>query len=203
MTIKLITLVFISLLLSVVVQASEAPYINKLTEYFPEDVLAATIKNVDDYDGVAVGTKKVLQNYKTLDDFESGIKVCNGPCRAPTKIEVAENLKNTGKAAAKGIPTVKLSELPKEAEDTVKLIEKGGPFPYPNHDGGIFDNRVPFGKKESLLPENSQGYYHEYTVETPGAVDRAKRRIVTGKNGEIYYTDDHFDSFKQVMKNGE
>lgn len=84
------------------------------------------------------------------------------------------------------------SELPTEAHETLDLIEKGGPYPYPQ-DGTVFQNR------EGILPDQSEGYYHEYTVETPGSDDRGARRIVTGeKEQEDYYTADHYASFDLV-----
>ena len=54
------------------ITSENAFYINKLTDYFPEDALAATIKNVDDYEDMAVGTKKVLFNVKALDEAAPG-----------------------------------------------------------------------------------------------------------------------------------
>ncbi|WP_416960545.1 ribonuclease domain-containing protein [Streptomyces sp. Agncl-13] len=89
--------------------------------------------------------------------------------------------------------TVKLSRLPAEARQTVALIDRGGPFPYAK-DG------VVFGNYEKLLPQQKRGYYHEYTVRTPGSRDRGARRIVTGQDGEIYYTDDHYKSFRTVLR---
>jgi guanyl-specific ribonuclease Sa len=85
-----------------------------------------------------------------------------------------------------------LSELPAEAADTWQLIERGGPFPHPRDDGKVFGNR------EGLLPDQDRGYYHEYTVETPGSDDRGARRLVTGAADEVYYTGDHYESFVQV-----
>ncbi len=83
-------------------------------------------------------------------------------------------------------------DLPSEAYDTLDLIEVGGPYPYPQ-DGGVFENR------EGLLPSHPIGYYHEYTVETPGSDDRGARRIVTGdSNQEDYYTSDHYASFDLI-----
>ncbi len=70
--------------------------------------------------------------------------------------------------------TVALSALPPQAAQTVRLIKAGGPFPY-SQDGVVFDNN------EHLLPAHPRGYYHEYTVITPGANDRSTRRIVTGQ----------------------
>jgi len=87
--------------------------------------------------------------------------------------------------------TVALSSLPAQASDTVRLIEAGGPFPYPQ-DGVVFNNA------ERRLPDEPRGYYREYTVPTPGSADRGARRIITGKNGEYYYTPDHYETFRRV-----
>ncbi|MFH9751091.1 ribonuclease domain-containing protein [Streptomyces griseus] len=84
------------------------------------------------------------------------------------------------------------SALPSQAHDTLDLIEQGGPFPY-EQDGTVFQNR------EGLLPDQSTGYYHEYTVITPGSDNRGARRIVTGEQvEEDYYTADHYASFDLV-----
>ncbi len=87
---------------------------------------------------------------------------------------------------------VNLSQLPPEAADTVDLVKKGGPYPYPQ-DGQVFDNR------EGILPECQKGYYKEYTVETPGSDDRGARRFVVGDGGEYFYTEDHYESFKLTL----
>ena len=83
-----------------------------------------------------------------------------------------------------------MANLPRQARDTVRLILAGGPFPFDRH-GATFQNR------EGLLPARPRGYYREYTVITPGSNDRGARRIVAGEGGELYYTDDHYDSFKR------
>lgn len=88
---------------------------------------------------------------------------------------------------------VRVAELPPEARATLALVRKGGPFPYAR-DGVVFSNR------EGQLPQRKRGYYHEYTVPTPGARDRGARRIVVGEHGEIYYTDDHYRSFRRVAQ---
>ena len=87
---------------------------------------------------------------------------------------------------------VRVVDLPPEARATLSLIEKGGPFPYAR-DGAVFGNR------ERQLPKQKRGYYHEYTVGTPGARDRGARRIVAGRGGELYYTDDHYRSFRRIV----
>lgn len=83
-------------------------------------------------------------------------------------------------------------DLPAEAHDTLDLIERGGPYPF-EQDGTVFQNR------EGILPDRSAGYYHEYTVITPGSPTRGARRIVTGEQyQEDYYTADHYASFDLV-----
>jgi ribonuclease T1 len=88
---------------------------------------------------------------------------------------------------------INLNDLPLEAKTTLQLIKKKGPFPY-SKDGAVFNNL------EGLLPKKPNGYYHEYTVVTPGSSDRGARRIISGSNGEYYYTDDHYVSFKLIVE---
>ncbi|MBV6700090.1 ribonuclease [Kitasatospora aureofaciens] len=85
-----------------------------------------------------------------------------------------------------------LTALPLQARTTLNLIASNGPFPY-SQDGVVFQN------KGSVLPRQSYGYYHEYTVVTPGAPTRGTRRIVTGKRShEDYYTSDHYATFRLI-----
>jgi ribonuclease T1 len=88
---------------------------------------------------------------------------------------------------------VAVGKLPIEARATLELIKAGGPFPY-RQDGRVFSNR------EKLLPLKQRGYYREYTVRTPGAADRGARRIVAGRPGEYYYTDDHYRTFRRIIE---
>jgi ribonuclease T1 len=90
------------------------------------------------------------------------------------------------------VAETKASALPAEARQTLALIKAGGPFPY-QKDGSVFGNR------EGMLPKRERGYYREYTVKTPGAKDRGARRIVAGRGGEYYYTDDHYRSFRRII----
>ncbi len=94
---------------------------------------------------------------------------------------------------ARDMPAIQYNDLPREAKQTLQLIDDGGPFPY-HQDGQTFENR------EGILPDRATGYYHEYTVETPGSDDRGARRIISGAEGERYYTEDHYDSFKRVIR---
>lgn len=79
-----------------------------------------------------------------------------------------------------------------QLRETLRLIDAGGPFPHPKKDGTTFGNR------EGRLPNQPRGYYREYTVPTPGAKNRGARRVVQGKGGETYYTNDHYQSFVRL-----
>jgi len=94
--------------------------------------------------------------------------------------------------APQALLEVPVAALPKEARETLALVKRGGPFPY-RQDGATF------GNFEKRLPIRARGYYHEYTVPTPGARDRGARRIVAG-GGEYYYTDDHYRSFRRIRE---
>lgn len=98
---------------------------------------------------------------------------------------------------------ISVAALPPEAQRTLRLIKQGGPFPYER------DN-VAFGNYERRLPQRERGYYREYTVKTPGIKGRGARRIVAGcalaaarpcgTDGELYYTDDHYQSFRRIRE---
>ena len=96
-----------------------------------------------------------------------------------------------GTRARPAISTIELSSLPAEAQRTVELVLRGGPFPY-RRDGVRFENR------EGRLPSRGRDYYREYTVPTRGRRDRGPRRIVVGAGREFYYSDDHYRSFRRV-----
>jgi ribonuclease T1 len=97
---------------------------------------------------------------------------------------------------APALSSVALAALPVQAQETYRLVLQGGPFPYPK-DG------IAFGNRERLLPPETRGYYHEYTVKTPGSRDRGSRRIVCGgeppsRPKACFYTDDHYASFRSI-----
>jgi ribonuclease T1 len=103
-------------------------------------------------------------------------------------------------ASQPGAPAGGAEEVPGVGEEaavhdqisaTLALIATRGP--YPNRaDGEVFENR------EQHLPQEPRGYYHSYTVPTPGSADRGARRIITGRGGELFYTSDHYDSFEPI-----
>jgi ribonuclease T1 len=94
-------------------------------------------------------------------------------------------------------PEIAWSDLPQEARETYVLVAKGGPFRY-DRDGVVFGNR------EHLLPAMPRGYYHEYTVPTPGVKSRGARRIVCGGPATApdacWYSADHYQSFRRIRE---
>jgi len=114
------------------------------------------------------------------------------PARARPTAQAARRTP-TPQVSDDGLATVAIERLPAEARETIALIDQGGPFPY-QKDGSTFGNR------ERLLPRQPGGYYREYTVITPGSDDRGARRIIAGDGGEFYYTDDHYASFRRVVR---
>lgn len=95
------------------------------------------------------------------------------------------------------LPEIQVASLPPEAQKTLTLIHRGGPFPY-SRDG------VVFGNYEGLLPKQKRGYYHEFTVKTEGTRNRGPRRIIVGGeptvSKDLYYTDDHYATFKRIKE---
>jgi len=96
-------------------------------------------------------------------------------------------------SATTGMKMIPLTQLPPEAKTTLGLIQRGGPFPYPQKDGTVF------GNFERRLPIAARGYYREYTVPTPGARNRGARRIIASQRREYYYTGDHYATFAKIQ----
>jgi ribonuclease T1 len=115
-----------------------------------------------------------------------------GSSRASTSAAAPAKGGSAVPGSGSGLPLKALSVLPAQAADTWKLIEAGGPYPYPRNDDVVFENR------EKRLPRKQSGYYHEYTVKTPGSADRGARRLITGEAHELFYTGDHYASFVVV-----
>jgi ribonuclease T1 len=100
---------------------------------------------------------------------------------------------HTAQSAHADLAIISIAELPPEGRDTLRAIKQGGPFAYPR-DGVVFSNF------ERVLPKRSRGYYHEYTVKTPGVSNRGTRRIISGVAAEYYYTADHYKTFKRIQE---
>lgn len=78
-----------------------------------------------------------------------------------------------------------------DLKPTLDRIERGESHQHRN-DGAVFQNR------ESRLPRKPSGYYKEYVHPTPGENGPGPQRIIIGKQGEVWYTADHYKSFKKI-----
>ena len=116
-------------------------------------------------------------------------------CAALALAFAASATQASARASCPLAESIKVKDLPKQARDTLALIQSGGPFPH-DRDGVTFNNR------ERILPKAKRGYYNEYTVRTPGVKHRGARRIVCGGDqraaNECYYTADHYKTFSCV-----
>ena len=55
-----------------------------------------------------------------------------------------------------------------------------------------------FGNYERRLPVLKNGFYKECDIDTKGRPRGAKRLVFTSKGSRIYYTEDHYETFKEV-----
>jgi ribonuclease T1 len=101
------------------------------------------------------------------------------------------------RATPDALPEIAVAALPGEAREVMVVIRSGGPFRF-DRDGVVFGNR------EQLLPAQGRGYYHEYTVPTPGLKTRGARRIVCGGPPRAptacFYSADHYQSFARIRE---
>ena len=76
--------------------------------------------------------------------------------------------------------------------ETLKRIDAEERIERFRNDGISFQNR------EGRLPKKPAGYYREWVHPTPKLPGPGPQRVVTGENGEAYYTADHYKSFKKI-----
>jgi filamentous hemagglutinin len=74
---------------------------------------------------------------------------------------------------------------------TLDRIARGEKSPY-RHDGTVFGNR------EGRLPKKPSGWYREYVIPTAGVSGPGPQRLVVGRDGEVFYTPDHYETFRQL-----
>ena len=81
--------------------------------------------------------------------------------------------------------------LPTHVQDTITHLEGNGFTKAPEgyRGGREFENRPLNGIKQ--LPVKDEGYYREWDTK-PNSANRGTERLVTGQEGEIYYTNTHY-----------
>ena len=55
-----------------------------------------------------------------------------------------------------------------------------------------------YGNYEETLPVDDT--YYECDIDTQGKTSRGKKRIIYSEDGDIWYTDDHYDTFEQLYE---
>jgi RHS repeat-associated protein len=91
------------------------------------------------------------------------------------------------------------STVPNHALNVLGRLDRNGFQKIQGYEGGgIFENR-PTKAGTVLLPKQSYGYYQEWDVNpfTTRAA-RGMERVVTGSNGEAWYTNEHYESFTRI-----
>ncbi len=76
---------------------------------------------------------------------------------------------------------------------TLRRIAEGRRDPHEN-DGAVFRNR------EGRLPRREPDYYREIVIRTPGIRHAGPQRLILGRGGDIYYTPDHYQTFRRVER---
>jgi RHS repeat-associated protein len=110
--------------------------------------------------------------------------------RPSTIASVVSKITGSGSTAAKtSTRFVSTAEgVVHDLQPTLNRIASGGKFPHRN-DGSIFKNM------EGLLPKQNTGYYREFVHPTPGVNGPGAMRVVTGQNGQMWFTPDHYKTF--------
>ncbi len=76
-------------------------------------------------------------------------------------------------------------------------------------EGGALSQVIPnksiggdyYGNYEGTLPEDNE--YHECDIDTEGKTSRGAKRIIYSEDGDIWYTEDHYESFELLYGDGE
>lgn len=79
-----------------------------------------------------------------------------------------------------------------DLQSTLDRIKRGDRNNHRN-DGTVFQNR------ERRLPAKPSGHYREYVHPTPGLSGPGPQRVVLGKDGEAWYTPDHYQTFLRIQ----
>ncbi|MBI2580748.1 hypothetical protein HYV85_02970 [Candidatus Woesearchaeota archaeon] len=183
------------------VTSENSKYINKLTEFFPEDALAATIKNVDDYEDVTKGTKVVMgQHLGGLNDFQKSLP-SSEKLRLIKKIGKYDELIRqkgwvrhiSGEPTYKGIAHIDLYRYGAESPDDVLLkgfVARGSHSNLLDHVRGHQGNFVSTAAYKSKAAEFASrdyrnGYVFEINPRALNGIDAHKSLLPLRKAGKI------------------
>ena len=63
---------------------------------------------------------------------------------------------------------------------------------------GRFADGTTFQNRERRLPARLSGYYKEYIHPTPKLSGPGPQRVIVGKDGDVWYTPDHYKTFVRI-----
>ena len=121
------------------------------------------------------------------------------PSAAATVVDVVKDGEYTSKETVAAYVRKFSGELPKNfitKRQARALGWQGGPLEPYAPGKSIGGDR--FGNYERRLPALSVGFYKECDIDTKGKPRGAKRLVFTSKGKRIYYTEDHYKTFKEV-----
>ena len=89
--------------------------------------------------------------------------------------------------------------LDAQIRDVVESMDRTGRPPTGVAQGGRRGGRRGvFEHAERRLPVHPSGYYHESDVWPPRAAGRGADRLIFGRDGEVYYSADHYRTFVRL-----
>lgn len=124
-------------------------------------------------------------------------RVATAPAPAPGAAGV--EAKESTPDASPTLASVGDARRDRQIADVVAAMDRTGRPPEGVAQGGRRGGqRGLFENAEGRLPRRPRGYYVESDVWPRGAAGRGAERLVFGREGEVYYTRDHYDSFTRL-----
>jgi guanyl-specific ribonuclease Sa len=118
---------------------------------------------------------------------------------APSPATGAPDVPHAPDKGAPGLRSLGDKRLDSQVRTVVaSMDEKGRPPEGVGQGGRRGGARGLFDNAEGRLPPQPRGYYREADVWPRGAAGRGSERLVFGKEGEVYYTADHYRTFTRI-----
>jgi ribonuclease T1 len=114
------------------------------------------------------------------------------PPEAPRPDATAPAFATAGEVTVRNLEGAIVFQGMVDLSDSLARIDAGERHARFRNDGAVFQNR------ERRLPAKPAGYHREWVHPTPGLEGPGPQRIVTGADGEAYYTPDHYGSFERI-----
>lgn len=112
----------------------------------------------------------------------AGIAFADAARKEPVRVVTGVKVVSFGKVVFQGAV---------DLGPTLDRIARGEKYGRRN-DGTVFSNR------EHRLPKRPEGYYREYVHPTPDVAGAGPQRVIGGRDGDFWYTPDHYLSFVRL-----